>query len=93
MHTEKEAKQLWCPFARVMGVNSHNEVSPPSNRIVAEGKDYGPLMAGSLCIASQCMAFRWGEPEGEPDNRTPNAFDAQPEKRERRGYCGLAGQS
>ncbi len=35
--------------------------------------DYAPI----LCVASQCMAWRWGVEEGDP---------------RKVGYCGLAGK-
>jgi hypothetical protein len=46
--TENEAREKWCPFARV----SAYDHSP--------NKDSGGnIRPGAYCIASRCMAWRW----------------------------------
>ncbi len=69
MHTEFEAREKWCPFAQ-----TDTEYGGSYNR------DFkGQLSKLCLCIASDCMAWRWTE------------FDiAHSDKK--RGYCGLAGK-
>ena len=66
MLTEDEAKTKWCPFARESAVNP----SMPWN---------GPIPTHPTlnCIASACMAWRFGRRVGEANMTT-------------RGYCGLA---
>ncbi len=49
MHTEEQAKELWCPAARVIDDLSE---SAASTRLRAHN---------TRCIASQCMWWRWGE--------------------------------
>ena len=43
------AKEKWCPFSRI----SHQE-RPSGNR-----SGSGGMMAGSTCIADQCMMWIW----------------------------------
>ena len=62
MKTEKDAREKWCPFARVIGLSREmDQLSPPSNRI-AEHSGF-TVTAGSLCLASQCMAWDWLAPK------------------------------
>jgi hypothetical protein len=51
--TENEAKKKWCPYARETG---------GENRTFMK-KDATAAPAECRCIASLCMAWRWGEPE------------------------------
>ena len=68
--TEDEAKTKWCPFVRASIYEAaDNDVS---------GNRAGPLRESGGCIASACMAWRWGEPD---------LLD-----RPRRGFCGLSGR-
>ena len=53
--------------------------------------------AGSHCIASECMAWRWGEyrvlrSTGEPLETGKAYVSKAIETRTDRGYCGLAGK-
>lgn len=67
--TESEAKEKWCPFVRFT-FNSR-EGYMMSNR------EYKQRTGGiSHCMASACMAWRWG---------------AKISETEREGHCGLAG--
>jgi hypothetical protein len=59
-----------------------------------------PIEIGQNCVGTDCMAWRWGEPElveGEgvyfPDGRF-NKMSLRPRTKDepRRGYCGLAGK-
>ena len=51
--TETEAKKKWCPYAREAG---------GENRAFMK-KDAAAPPADCRCIASLCMAWRWGEAE------------------------------
>lgn len=82
MLTEAEAKERWCPFARVV-VRPTQEISGRQvvfqdcvsiNRF--EEADPG-LPSGAKCIGSQCMAWRWAAEGG---------YGGRP------GFCGLAGK-
>jgi hypothetical protein len=97
MHTEQEAKELWCPHARVFhfkfAEESTDAFSPPQahpahNRLVIDMEtDTDAVCACDFdnlkCIASRCMAWRW---EGEKAAREVEAG------REPLGYCGLSGK-
>ncbi len=90
MHTEDEAKELWCPFSRAIAAHRrHNKTEwrgkqPAFNRIVEDGRVEGAWPTGCACVASQCSAWRWwGErPVTEGDFASPTV---------KVGYCGLAG--
>ena len=80
MHTEEEAKNLWCPHAPRLGGCSKKA---SLNR---DHKDFPQ----TPCIASQCMAWRWVWHPAvvEEHNRT-----ASPSNQGRaNGDCGLAGE-
>lgn len=92
--TEDEAKTKWCPFVRASIYEAaDNDVS---------GNRAGPLRESGGCIASACMAWRWGEPGfqtefeyGEANRRGERAITGSrqvPLDRPRRGYCGLGGR-
>lgn len=78
MHTEEEARQLWCPFARAIpatilgGVATTVVGVPAHNRVQEHGEHEATWHTSHNCIASACMAWRWAG--------------------EGRGYCGLAGK-
>lgn len=85
MKTEAQARKCWCPFAMTFGRLIHHRDSEPV------GTSYGPQNRGTtmggkldtcLCIASECMVWRW-----DPDELN-SAMD-HPES----GFCGLAGKS
>lgn len=78
MMTEQEAKERWCPFARVL----NQKYFPAHNRIVSSmGSEMNPRT--SRCIGSACMAWRWVR----TDRSTADRIDIDLT----RGYCGLAG--
>jgi hypothetical protein len=71
MHTEAQARQTWCPFARSMeGGDGNREWKA---KAVA-------LPADCMCVASQCMAWRWA-----PQTDTHEKPQA--------GFCGIAGSA
>ncbi len=71
---EEKARQQWCPVAMV----GMNRAMPAKGG----GKEC------TRCIASNCMAWRWGD--GEFSDEPPHV--RRPLKDRRRGYCGLAGK-
>jgi hypothetical protein len=73
--TEEEAKNRWCPFARVAGNNYANE---SYNRVSRSKKVVAP---NSHCIGSACMAWRWFQSTKE-QGTLPPPYE---------GFCGLAG--
>lgn len=85
--TEDEAKTKWCPHARVL-LRTVSQY-PAVNREPA-----APPPRSTLCIASQCMAWRWRleftpPPIPEPYNVQVLSVTTGPSKTD--GYCGLAG--
>lgn len=103
--TEEEAKQRWCPFARLGNEPGCNRWPTPAERNEEED-------SRALCIASDCMAWRWdreanaerGRPyiqaikdyrEKHPAVSLVEAKHAVDETWVRpsptNGYCGLAG--
>jgi hypothetical protein len=48
--TEAEAKRYWCPMARLAGFSELQAI----NR-----SPQGDPAAGSFCLGSQCMVWRW----------------------------------
>jgi hypothetical protein len=81
MMAEEEALTKWCPFVRTHVATVDGPISVNRHRWPDEST------RGYRCIASQCMAWRWGDntvctyPDGT--RQLPQA--------EWRGYCGLAG--
>ena len=64
MHTEEQAREKWCPFVRFddtacnrHGVQAHRIIE--TGEQIAGHDDNNPAYA--RCIASECMAWRWGE--------------------------------
>lgn len=75
LRTEDEARKAWCPLARqLVTIESKGgeTVGPIQN--ASANRFMGD--AASVCIASECMAWRWGDgPLGHPQ-----------------GYCGAFGR-
>lgn len=60
MLTEKESGAHWCPFSRVAILRDDGSVEPNSTSYNRLDEDNGTLVpAGSFCIGSRCMAWRW----------------------------------
>jgi len=79
MHTEKEARKLWCPMVRY-----HDGSSPfPYNR---GAETYHRDME---CCGSRCMMWRWGEERTITEQCYDGSAIVYPEKV---GYCGLGGK-
>ena len=96
MKTEAEARQCWCPFARVVEVLDDEqpvEGYPVGNRS-ASGQHGHPR---ARCVGTECMAWRWdmswesSTEEGQSGDLVVRLKRRQDEPK--RGYCGLAGQS
>lgn len=93
--TETEAKEKWCPFARIGGGAGMDGAA--YNRI----QHHGDISHGaSTCLGSGCMAWRVAlRPNPAfvemgntwPDSRTPEQKIPYLRNHER-GYCGLAGK-
>ena len=57
--TEEDAKQRWCPAARIaVAVRPSDDLDYASNR---------PTHDPYNCIGSACMAWRWHPATGAPD--------------------------
>ena len=87
--TENEARQKWCPKARVMEYDQAGAGDMPFAATVNRvwkwlGKDRGGEITWESChcIASDCMAWRWLDPDGW----------AGKSEDQRKGYCGAFGR-
>lgn len=80
MLTENEAKQRWCPFARVTLYPSHD--GSAWNRSVVNSGERQRQEVATLCIGSACMAWRWATTEEGSKSRESRTH----------GFCGLAGR-
>ena len=75
--TEKEAKEKWCPMARCK--IDHD----CADTIAVNRWSDGAMMRGSLCVASDCMMWRWN---------IDNDFIVGTGTIKFGGYCGLGGK-
>lgn len=94
MHTESEAKKLWCPMSRTARVakapwwrhlvpKKIATVWPSANRFhYADGTEHL-----EPCIASGCAMWRWSRERDEQLAKAGRDPSGDPM---RRGYCGLA---
>lgn len=99
--TEEEAKTKWCPMARVSF-----RAQTVCNRVYEEiqigvhTKSQSSAVAGSLCIGSACMAWRWhgwlyGEGNGNQLSGTRVAGDIEAYRKKgssQTGYCSAFGE-
>ena len=82
MHTEDEARQKWCPFARVPPYEGSGSPANRWNEVSVKHPD-SSYKVQCACIASECMAWRVVEMVyTDPPN----------ERASDKGYCGLAGK-
>jgi len=64
MLTEEQAREKWCPFARV--------ADKPDGPVAGANRWPGHAFANhSCCIASDCMAWWWGAKESPPVGAYP----------------------
>lgn len=96
--TEDEAKNKWCPFARVASLDDDREDVSARNRWSRDGETkWGPV-AGAACIGSACMAWQWEQEANQPAlldwAHGDMAAPAPPSTRQSTvaGFCGLAGK-
>lgn len=82
MHTEDEAKKLWCPEHRgIIGSESANN----------------NFHSDTCCIASQCMHWRWdmkwvsSSTDGTANGNVVVVLERL-KGEPKRGYCGLSGR-
>ncbi len=81
MHTESDARKLWCPYARVIirpvqTVQDHTVIQ--LDCIAGNRLEGTKLASGTNCIASDCALWEW-----QPDR------DEALETIEWKGGCGL----
>jgi hypothetical protein len=60
MHTDKEARSLWCPLARVVSTITGQSVAVNRSMFKEEEEE---IAAGCRCIASDCAMWRWSKEE------------------------------
>lgn len=92
--TEDEAKTKWCPFSQVVQTAWDEEkllYAASGNRVPASESDDKIFLTSTLCIGSQCMAWRWHSFENkltEYEDDTKEFTTSHDETFG--GYCGLA---
>lgn len=83
--THEEAREKWCPFARIGG---------GTNRVIAAPDASSHAQQGTYCIGTRCMAWRWDlvpNPDYNalivsfPIGSTPSHIHSETD-----GHCGLA---
>ena len=78
--TEDKAKTKWCPFARVVRIDSRTLFVRSLNSTQDVQSIAGLLdKINDRCVGSKCMAWRWTDVLSMP-------------QKDRRGCCGLAGR-
>lgn len=84
MHTPEQARALWCPMARVYGVNAAYNREP-----IASSRQ------SPTCLADHCAMWRWEHTTASVPTTTQGAGGEPARTFETRtvkthGYCGLA---
>lgn len=59
MHTESEARKLWCPMVRFTPIINSGIIIPGDRKRTEDGK------IDDSCIASSCMMWQWVDDEFE----------------------------
>ncbi len=95
MITEAEARTKWCPFVRVREPDHYSgfndsTIGTAVNRAAPKSREL--VNQSLLCVASECMAWRWHEKytthaHDDGQDIYPRARDETPTH----GWCGLAG--
>jgi hypothetical protein len=86
MHTEEQAKELWCPHVRLLEPSFYKR--GPATQGSTVGHEPASVNRGETrckdtnCIGSKCSQWRWSDIFR--DNGSP-VLDST-------GYCGLAGK-
>lgn len=81
MHTEEEAKKLWCPMSRPSMPRVDDCGYQAGNRVEGSGPGQEPLWPQNTCLASKCAMWRWVTPHGSKEFKDSGRAS---------GYCGLA---
>ncbi len=108
MMTEEQAREKWCPMARLLPVdktqkaNEAPQLTPrvgvSYNRLViVDGKGASTNLQDSRCLASDCAMWRWDDYANNAaqelfENVAPHDADTKSYPPEPIGYCGLAGK-
>ena len=91
--TEAEARTKWCPHTR--GIYSGSAFNRLGELSPGNPAELNPEVC--RCIASDCMAWRWGEwaptdVHTITEDGRPMVVQVEDRARPTRGYCGLAGR-
>lgn len=73
LYTEAEAKKKWCPFSRTAFQYRAGAGNGDCMIVANRAETDEPL---SLCLASGCMAWRWGMKRGLRDMAVQGGIDA-----------------
>ena len=88
--TEDEAKTRWCPFARTVEVTDGNVVPGTSHNREHFENGVVDTTHPNSCIASDCMAWQWDNPEVSGNKMDNHGNEAVYSTGSAHGYCGLA---
>jgi hypothetical protein len=83
MHTEDEARELWCPMVRY----ERESAEPSFNRCRGNDGVHNNPPDPCRCIASQCAMWRWHQTEAKYRGAGDTFITVKGI-----GYCGLAGK-
>jgi hypothetical protein len=91
MHTEEQAKELWCPHVRVAEPSFYKRGPATGGSLVGHepaSVNRDAKHKDTNCIGSKCSQWRWCSPISAIT--TPKYHDIPRE--ENLGYCGLSGK-
>ena len=81
--TENEARKKWCPMVRV--TVTPNDATWQGNMLTNRGQ-VPAANTDTLCIASDCMMWKWKMYGPDDQARLPESMQTGDEPE---GYCGL----
>jgi hypothetical protein len=97
MRTEDEARKCWCPHVRFLSdpdgrFAATNRVDSETELSETLAKPLGEINGTSRCIASECMAWRWGDVPNPNYPQHMATTEPPTVKSDTHGFCGLAGR-
>ena len=86
MHTEEQARMLWCPLVRISEIVIREKLIVEDKIVPGWHKPTRGSPCDNSCISSQCsMLWRW-------DNDEHGVGKQSGTEKPMRGYCGIGGR-